>query len=259
MCKTVSTIVQDIDNAITKAHAVLHAYGASKRTSGVPKDKIVKLLQSSKTPATTVFLATQHLLKSDSFLAWEPESIWLELADKGVASFPQVNRDKLLAVSTIIMGDAFHYDALVFEKTMIAFNNLPIDGEAIQEASPGEIAWGVVEAQLLSSYAGHDNSQYDYEPTRYIAVSAHRDGLVLMPEIINFAQEELDKLNRGDDSNHEESLKNRVGLALAAINGDNTTYAEDEVGTQLARLAAIDAYLRRKTSQLVSEMSIFGT
>jgi len=246
-----------VRKAVEAAYGVLHAYGEGNRAPGVSKEKVLGLLASNNTLATTILVAVQHLFKSNAFLAWEPESVWLELNDKGVTNFPRVNRDKLMAASTIMMGDAFHYDALMFEKMVIAFNDLPIDGEVIQEASPGEIVWGVVEAELLAGYAGYPGD-YDYEPIQYIATSAHRDGLVLLNEFVNFAQEELDNMNHGDkNSNDPASLRNKVSDAWSLSSTTKTTYVEDEVGTQLARLSAIDDYLRRKTSQLLSEITIF--
>ena len=83
----------------------------------------------------------------------------------------------------------------------------------------------------------------------------------MLPSTLDFAQGELDKLNRGDkNSDSPGSLRNKVSDAWGSISledNDKTSYIEDAVGTQLARLAAIDAYLRRKTNQLMSEMQAF--
>ncbi len=244
-----------LPDVLREALAVLHKYGrGDHRKTNQSLTHAKSVLKNDESSATALFIAMQRLFGSNSFLGWEPESIWLELDDNGVKDFPQENRDKILAVGTLIMGDAFHWDALVFEKTIVAFNNLPIVPDGIQEASPGELAWGVFEAELLSQYAGH-NGEYDYEPTRYMAASMHRAGLALSPELLVVAQEELDKLN-----SDQQELKDVVGERWGGIDKEkleDLALEETPTDVQIGYLSAIHLYVGNQATQLRQELADF--
>ena len=105
------------------------------------------IMLNENATATAIFEAAKRLL-GPGFLAWEPDSIWLELADHDI-DMDQTNRDKLMAASTLIQTGGFYWDAAAFENIAVAFNDLPIAPDAIQEASPAQVAWAVFEAELL--------------------------------------------------------------------------------------------------------------
>lgn len=235
------------------ALAALHKYGqGDHRKTQQSLSKAKAILKNEESTATAVFIATQRVLGNNTFLAWEPESIWLELEDNGIKDFPQENRDKLLALVTLIAGNAFHWDAALFENVVLSFNDIPIIPDAIQEASPGEIAWGVFEAELLSKYAGHA-SEYDYEPTRYTGASLHRGGLVLAPELLVFAQDELDKFN-----SEQKELQQVVSDLWGASDKENLEdldLSESPENVQVGRLAAITIYVGNRADQLCKELS----
>lgn len=244
-----------LPDILREASAMLHKYGTGdhrKTKQSLAHAKSV--LKDGDSTATAIFIAVQRLFESNAFLAWEPESIWLECADRGVKDLPEENRDKILATATLLVGDAFHWDALVFEKTIVSFNNLPIAGDVIQEASPGELAWGVFEAELLSQYAGH-NGEYDYEPTRYTGACMHRIGLALAPELLVFAQEELDKLN-----SDQQELKEVVGERWGAVDKEkleDLSLEETPADIQIGHLAAIHLYVGDRARQLRQELADF--
>jgi hypothetical protein len=214
------------------------------------KKRAKSILEDEDATATAVFLAANQIL-GNAFLAWEPESIWLELEDKGI-DLSAENRDKLLAVLTIMLGDAFHWDALVFENTIEAFNNIPSAPDAVQEASPGEIAWGAFEAELLAQYAGYVG-EYDYEPARYTALSMHRDGLVVAPELLTFAQNELDSFNNNESSELKASTISRWNETdKTKLEGLELEETPEDI--QMARLAAIYLYVGERSQRLMNEV-----
>jgi hypothetical protein len=243
-------IEQLLPDVFSRATAALMKYKKGAHSQSEPARKRAKeILADDEATATAVFLAT-HQLIGNAFLAWEPESIWLELSDKGV-DLSLENRDKLLATITIMHGDAFHWDALVFENTVEAFNNIPSAPDAIQEASPGEIAWGAFEAELLAQYAGYVG-EYDYEPSRYTALSMHRDGLVVAPELLTFAQNELDAFN-ADSSELKASTISRWDKT-DKTKLEDLDLEETPEDIQVARLAAIHVYLGDRAQRLSNEV-----
>jgi len=215
----------------------LHSFFQGK--DSFPKEKAVSILKDVNCSATDVLLSSFSLI-GNQFLSWEPESIWKELEDKGV-ELPLENRDKLQACLTCIKGDSFFWDALGFEKIISAFNSIPISSDTIQEMTPAQIAWGVLEATVISNFAGNDHD-FDYEPAKYTAVSLHRAGFVLAPSLLVFAQYDLDGLNRDNDKELKQEVIKKWGqLDKSAL--EKVELGEDPTDIQVARLVAVDLYL----------------
>jgi len=246
--ENIEQLLPDVFARVTK---VLMDHKSGRRMhSNVTHKKAREVLGDKEATATAVFLAVHHLL-GNAFIAWEPESIWLELSDTEDIDLSLENRDKLMAAMTLLHGDAFHWDALIFENTVEAFNNIPSAPDAIQEASPGEIAWGAYEAELLAQYAGYVG-EYDYEPARYTALSMYRDGLAVAPELLTFAQEELDKL-----TDHSDNLKSKTIERWNEIDKtklESLELEESPEDVQVGRLAAIHLYLGKRAKQLAEEV-----
>jgi len=251
-------IAQELPKILKEALFFLNKYKTGMFSQQIPSyQKASEILKNSNSSATAVYLACQRILGSNEFEAWEPESIWLELKDVDDIDLSLENRSKLLAVNTLILGEAFYWDAAVYENTVLAFNNIPTAPDVIQEASPGEMSWGVFEAELLSQFAGH-NAEFDYEPTRYTAASLHRAGLLLAPELLVFAQEDLDKLNRSENDTNKKSLIEQVSEQWAQTNKnklEDLVLDETPQDVQIGHLATISMYVGKRIDQLRKEIS----
>jgi len=216
-------------------------------------DAARQLLQDTESCATSVYRAACKLI-GKQFLSWEPESIWLELKDHDIV-LSDVNRDKLLAVSTLMQYPAFYWDVGVFENTTMAFNNYIVLPEALQEATPAQLSWAVYEAELLMQSAGSD-PEFDYEPARYAAVVMHRQGMLLAPGLLVFAQEELDKLNRGHKDLAEEVKKRWEALDKDKL--DTEEFKENPIDVQLGLLAAVELYVNERAKRYSEELKQIG-
>jgi len=210
-----------------------------------------EILTKEDATATAIFEAAKQLL-GPSFLAWEPESIWLELDDNKI-NMDTVNRDKLMAATTLIQTGGFYWDAAMFENTAMAFNDLPVMTDAIQEASPAQLSWAVFEAKLLLNRQLQEAGEFDHEPERYAAVSMHRTGYVLAPELLSFAQDELDKLNQGNIELKEQIRKRWEGLDKSKLK--ELKLAETPLDVQIGYLSAVHLYVERMARQLKNELS----
>lgn len=209
-----------------------------------------EILLNEDATATAIFEATRRLL-GPQFLAWEPESIWLELLDQGI-DMDSVNRDKLMAVSTLIQTGGFYWDAAAFENTAMAFNDLPIAPDAVQEASPAQLSWAVFEADLICKREHLEKGEFDYEPARYAAVSMHRAGHILAPELLSFAQDELDKINWGN-----RDMKNNIQQSWEQLDKSKlaeTKLSETPLGAQTGFLIACHLYVEERARQLKREL-----
>lgn len=213
------------------------------------REAAIRILQDEEATATGVSRAAEMLL-GHQIRNWEPESIWLELDDKGV-DIPEMNRTKLLAVNSLIAEPAFYWDANIFENTALAFNNKPVLPEILQEASPGELSWAVYEAELLMYREGL-NPAFDYEPKKYAAVILHRGGFVLAPELLVFCQEELDKLTRGHKDIRDEVKRRWEEIDKAKL--DILELEEKPVDVQLGLLSSVWLYVHERAERYREDM-----
>lgn len=201
-----------------------------------------KLLQDEHTTATGCYRAA-HVLCGDQFRAWEPESLWLTLERKGV-EVPLLNRDKLLAASTLTIVPAFWWEVNAFENTVMAFNNVVSDARVLQEATPAQLSWAVYEAELLYGQQDdlEDTPEFDREPVIYTAVVLHRSGFLVAPTLLQYAQRELDRLNKDG----AEISKDEVEDAWRKLKSKDLRmreFTDSAMDAQLSRLAATQLYV----------------
>ena len=207
------------------------------------------VLQDEEAAGTAVHRALELLLGSQT-RNWEPESIWLGLRDHKI-EIPQTNRDKILALNTLLITHAFYWEVNAFEDTCLALNNLIVIPDALQEASPAQLAWGIYEVELFMQGQGN-NEEFDYEPQKYTAVSMHREGLVLAPPLLVFAQDELDRLIRGHQDIIPDVKARWEKLNKAELDG--VELAENPTDVQLAKLIAIQLYIDERSARYKADL-----
>lgn len=238
---------------ISKVLPILKKSTSGQALDSSATEKLRTYLLDDEVCATSLLLALRKMFDTQ-FLSWEPETIWLELDDREI-DVPTVNRSKILAVTSLIIEPAFYWNATIFEKTALAFNDEVTIPGAIQEASPAQLSWAVFEAELLMQAHGTD-PEFDHEPQRYTATSMLRNGLVLAPEFLVFAQKELDKL----PAKYDEELVKRVRNRWMNLSRDDTEtlrdieFDETPEGVQLAKLAAIHLYMKERATQYEKEI-----
>jgi len=212
------------------------------------------ILLDEDATASAVFEAAKRVL-GPSFAAWEPETIWMDLEDAGI-DLGLENRDKLLACTTLLATRSFYWDAAVFENTSMAFNDIPSAPDALQEASPGEMSWAVFEASYFLQREFQAEGSFDYEPAKYAAVSLFRSGFLVAPEMLAFAQEELDRLNQG-----HRDLKPKVEQRWSKLDKAKLTELQlDEAPSdiQIGYLAAVHLYVEERARRLKREIAALG-
>lgn len=210
----------------------------SKPVARMSPEVAKEFLGDNNTPATLVYHAVLKILGSQS-AAWEPESIWLGLKDHKL-DMNEAMRNKYMAASTLLQNPAFYEDMHIFEDTCLAFNESPVLVEILQEASPAQLAWGVYEAEVFLRQNGMD-PDFDYEPAQYTAAAMHSEGFIAAPELLVFAQDELDKLNRGNKELYSSVLDawEKVDKSQLA----SLKLEETPIDVQVAKLAAVHLYV----------------
>lgn len=202
------------------------------------------LLDEDASPVGLMRAARERL---GDFLAWEPESAWLELQHQGI-DLPTVNRSKLMASVALLLVPSFYWDAVVFEKTALAFGGIPGNPEILEEAPPALLAAAVAEAGAVIRDANNASWEFESEPRAYAGVVLHRAGFVLAPSTLDFAQRALDRQNGPEAAD----LRAQVEARWARVSTDHLEQlhlGETAVDVQIARLAAVALRVRERAER----------
>lgn len=219
------------------------------------KNAAKKLLKDNDSCAFSCMRACDILL-SASWFSWEPETCWIELHNLGV-DVPVGNRDQILAGRSLVVTGRMLYDALVFDKTCVSFNNEHAQFDAHDEAPVEYIAWANEESYRIFQHYTGSNYEYDREPVAFTGVQLYRQGFVLAPEQLHWAQAALDK----HYSPAPAELKKRVATAWSEISKDDLRdhpYPETQLGVQLAKLAAVQLHFNEKKARLLRDLAELG-
>jgi hypothetical protein len=205
-----------------------------------------ELIKAPETSAVALYQAVHKLL--GDFLAWEPESIWLELEHQGI-EVPDPNRAKLMAALTLRLIPGFYWDAIVFEKTAVALAGHFPHPDILEEATPAQLAWAVEEAAWVLRLMNDAAVEFQHEPRAYAGVVLARAGFVLAPSQLEFAQLAL------HNQTHDGKLRDDVAERWSRASKDHLeqlSLGEDRIDVQIARLAAVELYVRdkRKAAEL---------
>lgn len=170
------------------------------------------------------------------WISWEPETLWVELKRVWRDKLPEALKDKIQAAKSLLVTNAFWRDHLAFEKVVMAFNDQVPLFDQYQNPSPAMIANAIQEASEIR------RAPFSGEVLRYIASAAYEDGLVVLPEPLDIAQAHLDDLCRSTvGRNLKEDIARRWKESKGAPEG---MYAETPTGVHLAKMAAIQEYVR---------------
>lgn len=209
------------------------------------------LVTNPASSALALLIAAKELV--GDWTTWEPESLWLSLNEMGIA-VPTENRVKLQAAATLLAVPSFYWDGFVFEKTALAFDGHEPNPDTLEEATVAQLAWAVVEAEQVIAYYGDPMLRPGDEPRAYSAVVLQREGFVLAPEQLTFAQGALDTMNRGIPV----ELRDSVAAVWQTIDKSklvDRTFEESPRDVQLARLAAVEVHVQAKEKQLAEDLA----
>lgn len=139
-----------------------------------------------------IYTALDTMFGDENWLAWEPETILLELKE----DVSEEAKDKLLAVLAV----AGHSEealtrAIAFEKTVQAFCNNICVMDVYQPPYVEEMCYAVRQIRKIVQSV-HKNSMHTFtdEVPGYVAAVAKYRGWFMLPEELSFAQKALDDL-----------------------------------------------------------------
>lgn len=218
-----------------------------------------RILLAEDSSALGVLAAVKELL-GDCW-HWEPETIWLELAARNCDP-PIATRAKVQAGIALMFVPSFYWDGVVFEKTALAFDGYATNADRLEEASTAQLATAVEQAAQIVDWHGDHAWEFRHEPLAYAAVVMHREGLVLAPAQLSFAQANLDGINCKETVEGEECpthpIKKETEKAWTSLDKESMdahTFPETPVGVQLARLASIELHCRDRRSKAAADLA----
>lgn len=214
-----------------------------------------RLLADSGTCALALLIAAKDIL--GEWHEWEPETLWMTLSTHNV-EIPVGNRAKLLAAHTLLLVPSFYWDGVVFEKTALALDGVEPNPEMLEEATSAQLAWAVIEAAHIRSHHSEPVPPFDHEPCVYAAVVMHREGLVVAPEQLQFAQEHLDGLN-GPLARDLYSEVERRWNTLDKKTLAEHPFDESPEGVQMGRLAAVHLHLQEREAATAADLAALRT
>lgn len=207
------------------------------------------LLAGRTTSAVALCQAADTLLGDP--IAWEPESIWIELERQEVV-VPTETRDRLMAAIALRLVPAFYWDAIVLANTAVAFDGRLVHVEILEEAPPSTLAWAMIEAAWVRHRYNLEALKPEHEPIAYVAVILDRAGFVLAPEQLAFAQDALDARRS------KSALLDNVRQRWSGIDKNRLTdlpLQETSVDIQIARLAAVELHVRARRTAAEAELA----
>lgn len=187
------------------------------------------------------------LISNSEWLQWEPETIWQTLDDnfknlpKGQPEFPRIFKDIISATKLCMTNDMAWNEWNVFSKVILTFNNIVPYFDIMQKPLLGQLAFGVYILNQIKS------SDFSEEVKLYIASAAKHDGYILLPDILRFAQDRLDAMNKGHESKKEE-----IDLAYKVFKTGNKVIAKNDnnyIVVQATKLIVVDKYVQQLLSK----------
>ena len=144
-------------------------------------------------------LEYMNLQFDKDWIYWEPETIFQQM-DWSSVDQSSYNKNKINAIKVVLNNDTFWKDWVVFEKTTLAFNNVPPNFTVIEEVSPAQMAYAIRVAYQMRrvpkmNTPGKDPA-FSKEVSYYVATRCYMDGVVYLPEPLSFAQSSLNELTK---------------------------------------------------------------
>lgn len=222
------------------------AYAAYRQKSTAARKQAAEvILNQDEAPATALLIAVRHVLGPGA-LAWEPESLWLELGDISYS-----NRDEISAAIALTMTPSFYWDYRVFGATVQALNHMPVVADQIPHFDAYTTPWAVYEAELIFALGddGDTTPHFDDEPAAYVATLLHDAGFVHCPPLLSFASDLLTKQLTAEGKELATKVK-QAWAELPKEGLEDHVFEDTSLGAQLQNLASSHVYLVNRAAAL---------
>lgn len=155
--------------------------------------KFTQYMENEEAFGSILFRMAKKVFGSE-FCDWESEAIILNLKDY-YPNIPDINIDKILcfvALENSFDGRLCFFNELnCFRHTVNTLNNLEPDYQFLGALIPQHINWALYEVDQI-----HPGYKLDEEPARFLGISYHYIGALILPERLSEYQLFLDEYNQ---------------------------------------------------------------
>ncbi len=146
------------------------------------KDQLTKIVQDEDMLATPLLVLCIDTFGTD-FFNWEPATFDLECAAEFGIQLPDVNRDKVWALVTLVSTDLFYKSLESFIPIANSLNDSEADFDEYDPVTGEEAAWAVAEANLVDPQDKQDDpaKRFSHDIRRYIGETLRTEGVTTPP------------------------------------------------------------------------------
>lgn len=120
-------------------------------------------------------------------LAWDPNTIVVEVEEAFNVALPQASLDKLMVGISLMTSDSFYKHLPTFIDFCNILSGDLFDPRTWDPADAGECAWGMVEALLIWPPSQDDDEPFTEEIRYYLGEVLDDEGIVNPPDILKIA------------------------------------------------------------------------
>jgi hypothetical protein len=150
----------------------------------IRETQLVNYLQNRETFATSLLAIMIDTFSTD-MVDWEPESLEMEIIDTFKIQLPQVNKDKLWALTNCLTTDQFYQNFYLFNFISQALNDEEVDFSTFSPTSLEGAAWAITEVKLNDP---ESESEFSDEISLYLGALLDFRGMTTIPPILKMAR-----------------------------------------------------------------------
>ena len=144
--------------------------------------KIAAILADKKMPAAALFVLLLSLYGTE-LLDWEADTLIMEVHDDFNVTLPQVNRDKVWALATVLTTNLYYQSLEAFTHITSALNDRQADFQNYDLPGIFEICWALAVVELVNP--PEENETFSPEILAYIVARLDESGFQKVPKFLN--------------------------------------------------------------------------
>lgn len=202
------------------------------------KDQLAAIVTNEEMLATPLLIICIDTFTTD-FFDWEPETFDIECRRAFGAPLPDVNRDKVWALVTVLSTDLFYKSLETFIPVCNSLSGSEADFDDYDPVTSEEAAWGIVETALVDPPKNESvGTRLSHEIRRYIALTLKSEGVTTPPKSLKGVPE------------YDRDPEEETGLVI----GPDESMLQMHTQRQQRERDEIDAYVRGRLDDLAMQL-----
>lgn len=203
------------------------------------KDKLTAIVTNEEMLATPLLILCIDSFGT-AFFEWEPETFDIETRRAFGASIPDVNRDKIWALVTVLTTDLFYKSLETFIPVCNSLNGSEADFDDYDPVTSEEAAWGIVETRLIDPPTKDQTigTRFSHEIRRYVGLTLKAEGVTTPPKAV------------ADVPEYDRDPEEETGIVI----GPDESMLQMHETRQQAEREAIDGYVKGRLDDLALQL-----